>query len=54
MRLLRYTTPFQSGPVCLWLQFPCSAGGVQLAAARDHDESLLRLPRGLARKENKN
>lgn len=41
-RILRYTTPFSLGgnPV---VTIPCSTGGMQLAAARDCDESLLDL-----------
>jgi aspartyl-tRNA(Asn)/glutamyl-tRNA(Gln) amidotransferase subunit A len=41
-RLLRYTAPFSlagAPTVCI----PCPYGGVQLAAARDADESLLQL-----------
>jgi Asp-tRNA(Asn)/Glu-tRNA(Gln) amidotransferase A subunit family amidase len=39
-RLLRYTTPFSLAGVPA-VAIPCAAGGVQLAAARDADESLL-------------
>ena len=41
-RLLRYTTPcsLAGAPV---VAIPCAHGGMQLAAARDHDESLLAL-----------
>jgi aspartyl-tRNA(Asn)/glutamyl-tRNA(Gln) amidotransferase subunit A len=53
MRLLRYTTPFSLGGVPV-VAIPCSAGGVQLAAARDHDESLLRLAARLGAQRNKN
>ncbi len=41
-RLLRYTTPFSlAGVPCVAI--PCAAGGVQLAAPRASDESLLAL-----------
>ena len=41
-RILRYTVPFSLGgnPV---VTIPCGAGGMQLAAAREEDESLLEL-----------
>jgi Asp-tRNA(Asn)/Glu-tRNA(Gln) amidotransferase A subunit family amidase len=41
-RILRYTVPFSLGgnPV---VTIPCTAGGIQLAAAREEDESLLEL-----------
>lgn len=41
-RMLRYTTPFSLGgnPV---VTIPCRVGGMQLAAAREEDESLLEL-----------
>jgi Asp-tRNA(Asn)/Glu-tRNA(Gln) amidotransferase A subunit family amidase len=41
-RILRYTTPFSLGgnPV---VTIPCSTGGMQLAASRECDESLLAL-----------
>ena len=42
MRLLRYTTPFSLAGVPV-VAIPCSSGGMQLAAARNHDESLLQL-----------
>ena len=41
-RLLRYTAPFSLAGVPA-VTIPCTAGGVQLAAARDQDEGLLRL-----------
>ncbi|HUA96837.1 MAG TPA: amidase [Terracidiphilus sp.] len=41
-RLLRYTTPFSLAGVPA-LTIPCAEGGVQLAAARGADESLLHL-----------
>ena len=52
MRLLRYTTPFSLGGVPV-VAIPCSAGGMQLAGARDHDESLLRLAARLGAQRNK-
>ena len=39
-RLLRYTTPFSLAGVPA-VTFPCGAGGMQLAAARERDEDLL-------------
>ena len=41
-RILRYTVPFSlcGNPV---ITIPCRVGGMQLAAAREHDESLLEL-----------
>lgn len=41
-RLLRYTTPFSVAGVPV-VTIPCVAGGMQLAAAHGHDESLLLL-----------
>jgi len=41
-RLLRYTTPFSLAGVPV-VTLPCAAGGMQLAAARGHDEALLQL-----------
>ena len=41
-RLLRYTTPFSLAGVPV-VAIPCTAGGMQLAAARSCDESLLQL-----------
>lgn len=41
-RLLRYTAPFSLAGVPA-VTIPCSAGGVQMAAAREQDEGLLRL-----------
>jgi Asp-tRNA(Asn)/Glu-tRNA(Gln) amidotransferase A subunit family amidase len=41
-RILRYTAPFSLAGVPA-VTIPCSAGGMQLAAARDQDEGLLRL-----------
>jgi Asp-tRNA(Asn)/Glu-tRNA(Gln) amidotransferase A subunit family amidase len=40
VRLLRYTTPFSLAGVPV-VTIPCVAGGMQLAAARNNDESLL-------------
>jgi Asp-tRNA(Asn)/Glu-tRNA(Gln) amidotransferase A subunit family amidase len=42
VRLLRYTTPFSLAGVPA-VTIPCASGGMQLAAARDNDESLLQL-----------
>ncbi len=39
-RLLRYTAPFSLAGVPT-VAIPCAHGGMQLAAARDADESLL-------------
>ncbi len=41
-RILRYTTPFSLAGVPV-VTIPCSVGGMQLAAARENDESLLEL-----------
>lgn len=41
-RILRYTTPFSLGGVPV-ITIPCAVGGMQLAAAREEDESLLHL-----------
>jgi Asp-tRNA(Asn)/Glu-tRNA(Gln) amidotransferase A subunit family amidase len=41
-RLLRYTTPFSLAGVPV-VTIPCAVGGMQLAAARGSDESLLQL-----------
>ena len=40
--ILRYTTPFSLGGVPV-VTIPCPVGGMQLAAARENDESLLAL-----------
>jgi aspartyl-tRNA(Asn)/glutamyl-tRNA(Gln) amidotransferase subunit A len=40
--LLRYTTPFSLAGVPV-VAIPCSPGGMQLAAARGHDEALVQL-----------
>ena len=52
-RLLRYTTPFSLAGTPA-VAIPCTAGGVQVAAARDADESLLDLAARLGewKKEN--
>ncbi|MGD0681215.1 MAG: amidase [Terracidiphilus sp.] len=42
VRLLRYTTPFSMAGVPV-VTLPCAAGGMQLAAARGCDESLVKL-----------
>lgn len=52
-RLLRYTSPFSlAGVPCLAV--PCPAGGMQIAGARENDESLLELAAeiGARRKSN--
>jgi aspartyl-tRNA(Asn)/glutamyl-tRNA(Gln) amidotransferase subunit A len=41
-RILRYTSPFSLAGVPV-VTIPCVAGGMQLAAARDSDESVLEL-----------
>jgi Asp-tRNA(Asn)/Glu-tRNA(Gln) amidotransferase A subunit family amidase len=41
-RILRYTTPFSLAGVPV-VTIPCAIGGMQLAAARESDESLLNL-----------
>jgi Asp-tRNA(Asn)/Glu-tRNA(Gln) amidotransferase A subunit family amidase len=41
-RILRYTTPFSLAGVPV-VTIPCSTGGMQLACARESDESLLNL-----------
>jgi aspartyl-tRNA(Asn)/glutamyl-tRNA(Gln) amidotransferase subunit A len=41
-RLLGYTTPFSLAGVPV-VTIPCPVGGMQLAAARSRDESLLQL-----------
>ena len=42
IRILRYTTPFSLGGVPV-VTIPCAVGAVQIAAARENDESLLEL-----------
>ena len=46
-RLLRYTTPFSLAGVPV-VTVPCAVGGMQIAAARDRDETLLQLASQLA------
>jgi aspartyl-tRNA(Asn)/glutamyl-tRNA(Gln) amidotransferase subunit A len=41
-RILRYTAPFSLAGVPV-VTVPCATGGMQLAAARGNDESLLNL-----------
>lgn len=41
-RILRYTTPFSLAGVPV-VTIPCSAGGMQLAAARGNDEALVKV-----------
>jgi Asp-tRNA(Asn)/Glu-tRNA(Gln) amidotransferase A subunit family amidase len=48
-RLLRYTTPFSLAGVPV-VTIPCSAGGMQLAAAHGRDEELLQIARRLGQK----
>src|ERR1035437_734133 len=50
-RLLRYTTPFSLAGVPV-VAIPCTAGGMQLAAARSCDESLLQLAAQLGAHRN--
>jgi Asp-tRNA(Asn)/Glu-tRNA(Gln) amidotransferase A subunit family amidase len=50
-RLLRYTAPFSlAGVPCIAI--PCTAGGVQLAAARENDEALLELAARIGTQRN--
>ena len=53
-RILRYTTPFSLAGVPV-VTVPCPVGGMQLAASREQDESLLELAAhiGSQRKSNK-
>ena len=48
-RLLRYTIPFSLAGVPV-VTVPCTVSGMQLAAARDNDESLLKLAQALGRR----
>ncbi|HUN85629.1 MAG TPA: amidase family protein [Terracidiphilus sp.] len=48
-RILRYTTPFSLAGVPV-VTIPCAASGMQLAAAREHDELLLQLAARLGAK----
>jgi aspartyl-tRNA(Asn)/glutamyl-tRNA(Gln) amidotransferase subunit A len=50
-RLLRYTTPFSLAGVPV-VTIPCASGGMQLAAARGCDESLLQLAAKLGARRN--
>jgi aspartyl-tRNA(Asn)/glutamyl-tRNA(Gln) amidotransferase subunit A len=50
-RLLRYTTPFSLAGVPA-VAIPCAIGGMQLAAARGHDEPLLELAARLGAQRN--
>ena len=50
-RLLRYTAPFSLAGVPV-VAIPCSYGGMQLAAARENDESLLALAAQLGAQRN--
>jgi len=50
-RLLRYTTPFSLAGVPV-VTLPCSAGGMQLAAARGCDEALLRVAGRIGMRRN--
>jgi Asp-tRNA(Asn)/Glu-tRNA(Gln) amidotransferase A subunit family amidase len=50
-RLLRYTTPFSLAGVPV-VTIPCAVGGMQLAAARGSDESLLQIASRLAESPN--
>ena len=51
MRLLRYTTPFSLAGVPA-VAIPCAHGGMQLAAARERDESLLEIAAQLGAERN--
>jgi len=50
-RILRYTTPFSLAGVPV-VTIPCLVGGMQLAAARENDESLLELTAGIGSQRN--
>lgn len=50
-RILRYTTPFSLAGVPV-VTIPALRGGIQLAAAREKDESLLALASGLGAQRN--
>jgi aspartyl-tRNA(Asn)/glutamyl-tRNA(Gln) amidotransferase subunit A len=52
VRLLRYTTPFSMAGVPV-VTLPCSAGGMQLAAARGCDESLVEFAAQLGANRNR-
>jgi aspartyl-tRNA(Asn)/glutamyl-tRNA(Gln) amidotransferase subunit A len=51
VRLLRYTTPFSMAGVPV-VTLPCAAGGMQLAAARGCDESLVELAARLGARQS--
>ncbi len=51
VRILRYTTPFSLAGVPV-VTVPCAMGGIQIAAAREADESLLELARALGAQRN--
>jgi Asp-tRNA(Asn)/Glu-tRNA(Gln) amidotransferase A subunit family amidase len=50
-RLLRYTTPFSLAGVPV-VTVPCAVGGMQLAAARESDESLIAITAQLGARRN--
>lgn len=50
-RILRYTTPFSLAGVPV-VTIPCNVGGMQLAAARENDESLLELAAKIGSRRN--
>src|SRR6185312_5824452 len=50
-RLIRYTAPFSLAGVPI-ITIPCAQGGMQLAAARERDESLLKLAAQLGAQRN--
>jgi aspartyl-tRNA(Asn)/glutamyl-tRNA(Gln) amidotransferase subunit A len=50
-RILRYTTPFSLAGVPV-VTIPCTVGGMQLAAARENDESLLELAARIGSRRN--
>jgi len=50
-RLLRYTTPFSLAGVPV-VTMPCAVGGMQLAAGRERDESLVNLAARLGARRN--
>ena len=52
VRILRYTTPFSLGGVPV-VTIPCAVGGMQLAAARENDESLLALAAAIGAKRKR-
>ncbi|HLY41477.1 MAG TPA: amidase [Terracidiphilus sp.] len=52
-RILRYTTPFSLGGVPV-VTIPCASGGMQLAAARGHDEHLLQVAAKIGARRSRN